>query len=268
MQINLIMAHTDNLLVGLNRDGKHLLPWHLPEDMGLFKRLTEHHVVILGRTTFESFGRPQGLPNRQHVVLTTDTELLKNGACKAGGGVRFVSSYTDALIVADLLNIDKDRPVWVIGGSKVYNQAVTFDYTDHPSRAQLNELHVSRVKDHVIGKHLLDIGVYLPVEWMTRLAPAAFPRRTHLALGSDFDYYIMAVEEKAKLREFTPTNSQRHRVETCLQRAVALIEEGQQLSGDEPVNRRIEGVLDTLEDTLTQLRDLQLSHPHTYVRLE
>src|SRR5881409_3901568 len=47
------------------------IPWHLPEDFRWFKQLTTGHVVVMGRKTFESLGKP--LPNRTNIVVTHST---------------------------------------------------------------------------------------------------------------------------------------------------------------------------------------------------
>ena len=44
------------------------IPWHLPEDFKWFKQITTGHVIVMGRKTFESIGKP--LPNRQTIVLS------------------------------------------------------------------------------------------------------------------------------------------------------------------------------------------------------
>ena len=44
------------------------IPWHLPEDFKWFKQMTTGNVVIMGRKTFESLGKP--LPNRINIVLS------------------------------------------------------------------------------------------------------------------------------------------------------------------------------------------------------
>ena len=49
------------------------IPWHLPEDFRWFKRMTSGHVVLMGRKTFESLGKP--LPNRTNIVLTRGGEI-------------------------------------------------------------------------------------------------------------------------------------------------------------------------------------------------
>ena len=54
------------------------IPWRLPEDMKLFKRLTMGHPILMGRKTWESLGRP--LPGRQNIVLTRDTSFTAEGA--------------------------------------------------------------------------------------------------------------------------------------------------------------------------------------------
>ena len=49
------------------------LPWHLPEDLALFRRLTMGSTVVMGRRTWESLPeRFRPLPGRTNVVLTSD----------------------------------------------------------------------------------------------------------------------------------------------------------------------------------------------------
>lgn len=45
-----------------------ILPWHVPADMRHFRQVTMGHPVIMGRSTYESIGRP--LPHRENIVLT------------------------------------------------------------------------------------------------------------------------------------------------------------------------------------------------------
>jgi len=63
--IAIIAAVARNRVIG--RSGT--LPWHIPEDLKRFKRLTTGHTILMGRRTYASLGRP--LPNRRNVVLTT-----------------------------------------------------------------------------------------------------------------------------------------------------------------------------------------------------
>lgn len=87
------------------------IPWHLPEDFKWFKKMTTGQVVVMGRKTFESIGKP--LPNRTTIVLTRSPERIH--------GVRTVS---------DLGQIDRADPflagreIYICGGAQLYRQAL------------------------------------------------------------------------------------------------------------------------------------------------
>ena len=103
MKILMIAALDRNRVIG--RDGK--LPWHISEDLKRFKRLTKGHVVLMGRKTYESLGKP--LPDRRNVVLSS-------------GPIPGVESYRS---LAEALRALKDeRTVFVIGGGEVFRQAL------------------------------------------------------------------------------------------------------------------------------------------------
>ena len=106
MTICIIAAVADNGIIG--RDGE--LPWHLPTDLKRFKRLTSGHVVIMGRRTFESIGRP--LPDRRCIVLTRDPEFYADGISAA-------RSLQQALLMAEEAPI-----VFIIGGAEVYRDGL------------------------------------------------------------------------------------------------------------------------------------------------
>ena len=71
--ITLIVAVADSGVIG--RDNA--LPWHLPEDLKRFKRLTMGKPIVMGRKTFESIGKP--LPGRQNIVLTREPNYRRDG---------------------------------------------------------------------------------------------------------------------------------------------------------------------------------------------
>jgi dihydrofolate reductase len=82
------------------------MPWHLPEDLKLFRERTTGSTVVMGRRTWESLPeRFRPLPGRTNVVLTSDPGWSAEGAHRAGS-------------VAEVL--DRDDPLWVIGGGTVY----------------------------------------------------------------------------------------------------------------------------------------------------
>src|SRR5437868_8497197 len=81
------------------------LPWRLPEDLAFFKRTTTGHIIVMGRKTFESIGRP--LPNRRNIVVTRNANWRHPGAETA-------NSLEAALGLAG------DEEVFVIGGAEVF----------------------------------------------------------------------------------------------------------------------------------------------------
>jgi len=117
----LVAAVAANGVIG--RDGQ--LPWHLPEDLAHFRRVTTGHVVLMGRRTYESIGRP--LPRRTNVVVTRQPGWAADGVLVAG-------SVDEALALAAA----HDGEIMVIGGGEVY--AATLPVAD----AQvLTEVHAS-----------------------------------------------------------------------------------------------------------------------------
>lgn len=110
MTLNLIFARSRNGVIGNNNS----LPWHLPEDLAHFKRVTAGKTVIMGRKTWDSIPaafRP--LPGRQNMVLTDNPDWSEAGAVK-------VDSLEQAVRQAG------DSECWVIGGASLYEQALPF----------------------------------------------------------------------------------------------------------------------------------------------
>jgi dihydrofolate reductase len=87
------------------------IPWQLPEDFKWFKRMTTGQIVVMGRKTFESIGRP--LPNRQTIVLTSSGQPI--------AGVQVAKSL-DALATA--VPAGDTREVFICGGAQIYRQAL------------------------------------------------------------------------------------------------------------------------------------------------
>ena len=127
-QVAIIVAMTQNRVIGSGEN----LPWHLPEDLQLFKRLTMDCTIIMGHKTHASIGRP--LPGRHNIVLSRgQTELPGVQRCKS-----FLAGLTSAAQFG--------RPVFVIGGKELYRKALPI----------ASELHISWVKETVSG------DVYFP----------------------------------------------------------------------------------------------------------
>ena len=108
MRISIIVAMAEKSRV-IGRKGK--LPWHLPSDLKRFKETTMGHVVVMGRKTFESIGKP--LPGRKNIIITSD-DSYKHRSCLVA------HSLEEAFKLAG------DAPeVFVIGGAQIYAQAMS-----------------------------------------------------------------------------------------------------------------------------------------------
>jgi dihydrofolate reductase len=105
-KIYLVAAVAANGVIG--RNGQ--LPWHLPEDLKHFKRLTLGHPVIMGRRTWESLGR--ALPGRDNIVVTRTAGYEAPGAAVA-------SSLEAALALCA-----GESVVFVIGGQQLFAESL------------------------------------------------------------------------------------------------------------------------------------------------
>jgi len=109
MELHLIYARARNGVIGR----ENTLPWHLPEDLAHFKRLTLGCPVIMGRKTWDSIPpkfRP--LPGRSNIVITRQTDWQSLGATHANS------------LEAALSQCAQSEHVWVIGGAQIYAQAL------------------------------------------------------------------------------------------------------------------------------------------------
>jgi dihydrofolate reductase len=105
-RLNLIVAWSRARVIG--RDGR--LPWHLPEDLQHFKRITLGHPIVMGRRTWESIGRP--LPGRRSIVVSRDPQWQAPGAERAPGLAQAVAMCAGA------------AEVFVIGGAALFAEAL------------------------------------------------------------------------------------------------------------------------------------------------
>jgi len=104
--LTIIVATDSSNGIGINNT----LPWHLPEDLAHFKRLTSGHPIIMGRKTFDSIGRP--LPNRRNIVISRNADWRHEG-------VERVGSLQEALAL-----VAGDGDAFVIGGGQIFEQAL------------------------------------------------------------------------------------------------------------------------------------------------
>ncbi len=116
----MIWAQTLGGVIGKDND----MPWHLPEDLAHFKRVTTGHPVIMGRRSWDALPEKwRPLPGRSNIVLTRNVSWCADGAIA-------VPSLDAALAAVDALGDDADAAgidageVWIIGGEKVFVDAV------------------------------------------------------------------------------------------------------------------------------------------------
>lgn len=111
-----IAAMSDNRVIG----NQGTIPWHLPQDFKWFKKTTMGAILVMGRKTYESIGRP--LPGRETFVLSRTPREI--------GGAH---SFTDL----EMLNhLETDKTIWIAGGGEIYAQMLP-----HCSELYLTRVH-------------------------------------------------------------------------------------------------------------------------------
>jgi len=110
--ISHVVALSNNRVIGVDND----LPWRLKKDLAHFKAYTTNKIIIMGRKTFESIGRP--LPNRiNFVVSTTITEIE---------GAQVFKSTKEALSEANKLCIKLNyKEIVIIGGGYLFRDTLS-----------------------------------------------------------------------------------------------------------------------------------------------
>lgn len=108
MKLHLIYARARNGVIGKDNQ----MPWHLPEDLAHFKRVTLGQPVIMGRKTWDSLSaRFRPLPGRLNIVVTRQADWQAEGAQRAG-------------TIEEALHLCGDAPdAWIMGGAEIYRQA-------------------------------------------------------------------------------------------------------------------------------------------------
>ena len=139
------------------------IPWHLPEDFKWFKQMTSGNVVIMGRKTFESLGKP--LPNRINIVISRHPGRLQKdfpevfGQAWVGRGKTHIpdrphqfelpkmggtTTAVDLRIIKDFLKLDPESSpldFYIAGGAQIYEQALPW----------CSDLYLTLVKREVEG---------------------------------------------------------------------------------------------------------------------
>lgn len=110
MKVSLIVASDRNRIIG----SANTIPWRLSGDMKHFKQTTMGQVLIMGRKTFDSIGRP--LPGRKTVVVTRSSSWNHLGALRA-------NSIEEAMEMARSLAVAQ---CFIAGGGEVYRLGLPY----------------------------------------------------------------------------------------------------------------------------------------------
>lgn len=131
MSFELIVARNQDGIIGINNK----IPWHIPEDLQHFKRMTEGHIVLMGRKTYESL--PQNncpLKNRVNIVLTNQSLLSESPMENL-----IFTNKDNVFNIIKTINRDKKeeeiKKVFIIGGSEIYNLFIA-----HCSKIHITEI--------------------------------------------------------------------------------------------------------------------------------
>ncbi len=147
--LKLIVAMSHNGVIGHHNQ----LPWHLPQDLALFKRKTMGNAVLMGRKTFDSIiaMRGQPLPGRTHWVLTRQKNTMPyfdDAHFMDGIDAFWQAIAPQAQAYAQTHQLP--MPIWLMGGAQLYAQCLPF----------CQELHISHVHTVVNGD-----AYFPPINW-------------------------------------------------------------------------------------------------------
>ena len=135
MKKGIIVAMTFDRVIGKGNS----LPWHIPEDFELFKKITSGNTVVMGRKTYNSIGHP--LPGRDNIIVSSSMNAKEVSVMRGNKKLVVCKALEEALDCAS-----KHKKVFFIGGAKIYEQALMIS----------DEMYISWVKKNYVG------DVYFP----------------------------------------------------------------------------------------------------------
>jgi dihydrofolate reductase len=127
--ISHLVAVSNELVIGVDND----LPWNLKNDLAHFKKYTLNKVIIMGRKTYESIGRP--LPNRINYVISRTIKEID--------GAHVFNNLEEAMLSAEKhnKNLDIENEIVIIGGGYLFEETLPI----------LNKLVITKVDCSVAG---------------------------------------------------------------------------------------------------------------------
>tara|TARA_B100001029_G_scaffold36425_1_gene27819 strand:+ start:406 stop:912 length:507 start_codon:yes stop_codon:yes gene_type:complete len=110
--ISHVVALSNNNVIGVNNS----LPWNLKTDLAHFKNYTSNKIIVMGRKTYESIGRP--LPNRINLIVSNTIKEIN--------GAELFKSTEDAINKAKELCINKNLDeIIIIGGGYLFRDTLS-----------------------------------------------------------------------------------------------------------------------------------------------
>ena len=127
--ISHLVAVSNDLVIGVDND----LPWNLKDDLAHFKKYTLNKIIIMGRKTFESIGRP--LPKRINYVISRTVKQID--------GAYVFDNLEDAMVAAEKHNNDMGivNEIVIIGGGHLFKETLPV----------MNKLVITKVDCNVLG---------------------------------------------------------------------------------------------------------------------
>ncbi|MEK6873097.1 MAG: dihydrofolate reductase [Nanoarchaeota archaeon] len=128
MSLSIIVAMTEQLVIG----NKGRIPWHISEDLRLFKKITSGNTVLMGRKTYDSLpDKYKPLPDRNNIVITKNIKInsdFRVDFCYClEKGIELAKSY--------------EKSIFIIGGASIYEQTLPL----------VEKLYISHIKDFYGG---------------------------------------------------------------------------------------------------------------------
>lgn len=142
MSLAIVVAASENEVIGTGNR----LPWHIPEDLAMFRRTTQQHAVIVGRSTYESIVARLGgpLPGR-HTILVSRTTAPE------AEGVVVARTFDDAARLAEEFRLRRNQAeAYVIGGASLYMHCLP----------AVRSVYLTRVHEAVAG------DAHMPAGWL------------------------------------------------------------------------------------------------------
>ena len=163
--ISHVVALSNNNVIGVNNS----LPWNLKTDLAHFKNYTSNKIIVMGRKTYESIGRP--LPNRINLIVSNTIKEIN--------GAELFKSTEDAINKAKELCINKNLDeIIIIGGGYLFRDTLSIT----------NKLVLTKVDCNIEG------DVFYPDidldEWK-KLSSEHFIKD----LDNDYDFTVMTYEK-------------------------------------------------------------------------